>query len=170
MRTFNEKSVIVKEAVEIISGEELQYKSLDQQIFSVGGITISIEDDHYKVNYKEIELELFKINDLLHFVLVHTTQQDGLYRLQDRCLNLSQMEPWDQKHISRLCHFEMWGTNKVTLYKNILFAGNRPTVISESFGVNIKLVKNLRNINRKAIITSIITELMTNKHEMLSAA
>jgi hypothetical protein len=161
---IQENSLMVRNAIEMITGEELKYATMDENIFTVCDISVKIGELTYKVKYGAIENTFVNKKDLLSFILVSTTKEEGLGRLSDRCLNLDQMSQADQKHIRRLCNFQLFGTNKYDLYARILYSNTKPSELSKQSGITERLIINIRKINRKAILISIINELMTNHH------
>jgi hypothetical protein len=166
MNTFNTKtekdSFLVINAIEIITSKKVQFTSTDKKTFTINNVTVRVESHEFIVKSESIEISFIKNKDLLNFILVKSTQQKGLYRLRDRCLTLTQISLQAQKHITRLCNSELFGTSKKDLYENILYTDNKPSELSEMFGVNEKLIREIRRVNRKAIVISIINELMTN--------
>ena len=161
---------LIKEALQIITGEVLQYDSNDENTFTIcKDIKISLKNSHYRFEINSKIVDSSETNRLLNFIIVKTIEQKGFLHFNDRCLDLNELHIFDQKLFRRLSFYPFFGEREENIYQKILFTKISPQEFSDEFDLSKKLVQSIRALNRKAILSSIVKELTTNRTNEVAA-
>ena len=160
MMTFTKNSETVLEAAEMIIGERLQCISSLEQSYVAANFRLEIRDYSYHVYANGYEEVLANSRELLIHLLVRTTRDDGLSRFRHLCLPLQDMHYITRNHIKRLSKNELFGNSREEIYEMLLFSGGSAAELSNKLYVHESLIKNIRAESRRAIIKSIISDVI----------
>jgi len=161
--TSLENLQLIEDAVRLITSKDIQYQSIDKNVYIVcKEIKILIEGSEYIINdgYKIIKTD--NIKHLLTSVLVEVTEIEGLSHFKDRFLKLSQLHHTEREYLYKLSSRLSVNITAELLYKKILFTNETAKKIGNLLNIPSGFVKNIRAKNRKAILTSIICEVLSN--------
>ena len=153
---------LVEDAIRLITSQEVQYLSIKNEKYIVcKNLKILIVDDGCIIDDGYKRVKAHDLKQLLMPVLVEVTELDGLSEFKDRCLKLNQLHDIEKEQISKISSLLSYRTPE-ELYEKILFSKGTALEAGKSLNISKQFIKNIRRKNRKAVIRSILCEILSD--------
>ncbi len=176
MKTFTNNTItfqdtqLLKEAIEFITDEKVQYDSIDKNSFTLYNyIRVTTQTNNCKVEFNSKSIELSDIDGFLNFLLIQTTNVKGLSHLRDRGTYFDNLNQKEQSYINKLSFYPFFEEAGEKICGKLLYDNTTPEEFKEEFDLSVKFIRILRKENRKIIISDIVDELTSDNKKYLAA-